>query len=147
MLSSGNGGGGQAQVRAGDSSMTARVPLPNERAKVLVLGESGVGKSTLVHRLCHGMNDTDRPTQLTTGCRVDVAFLKDGGAGGQPALIDLWDVSGLQAYAASRSVFYRDYDGIIMVHDLTNSKVHSIQLRHHCRLLYLSCLCVCSFVW
>ena len=69
--------------------------VPTDRAKVLVVGESGVGKSLLCHRLCHGMDDTDRPPELTNGCRVDVVYLSKGPTG-QPALVELWDVSGLQ---------------------------------------------------
>ncbi|KAF9917141.1 Rab-like protein 3 [Lobosporangium transversale] len=38
--------------------------------KILVLGDSGVGKSSLVHMLCH--NEPLRPAIPTVGCNIDV---------------------------------------------------------------------------
>ncbi|KAI1315049.1 Rab-like protein 3 [Mortierella claussenii] len=42
----------------------------NASAKVLVLGDSGVGKSSLVHMLCH--NEPLQPAIPTVGCNIDV---------------------------------------------------------------------------
>ncbi|KAI8359245.1 hypothetical protein B0O80DRAFT_494812 [Mortierella sp. GBAus27b] len=43
---------------------------PDFSAKVLVLGDSGVGKSSLVHMLCH--NESLKNPMPTVGCNVDV---------------------------------------------------------------------------
>lgn len=40
-------------------------------ARVLVVGPMGVGKSSLVHALCHGGEVLQRP-RTTVGCNVDV---------------------------------------------------------------------------
>uniref|UniRef100_A0A8C9G333 RABL3 n=1 Tax=Pavo cristatus TaxID=9049 RepID=A0A8C9G333_PAVCR len=44
-----------------------------DRVKVLVLGDSGVGKSSLVHLLCH--NQVLGNPSWTVGCSVDVRRL------------------------------------------------------------------------
>lgn len=44
-------------------------------------------------------------------------------------LVEFWDVGGSQRYEVSRNVFYRDLDGLILVHDLTNRKSHG-NLQH-----------------
>ncbi|KAF9292413.1 hypothetical protein BGZ68_006359 [Mortierella alpina] len=45
-------------------------PSLDSTAKILVLGDSGVGKSSLVHALCH--NEPLRSTTPTIGCNIDV---------------------------------------------------------------------------
>ncbi|KAF9962264.1 hypothetical protein BGZ72_008399 [Mortierella alpina] len=48
----------------------AQGPSLDSTAKILVLGDSGVGKSSLVHALCH--NEPLRSSVPTIGCNIDV---------------------------------------------------------------------------
>jgi Rab-like protein 3 len=41
-----------------------------ERVKILVVGDSGVGKTSLVHMIAH--QDVLKKTSWTIGCSVDV---------------------------------------------------------------------------
>nr|XP_061799613.1 rab-like protein 3 isoform X1 [Nerophis lumbriciformis] len=97
-----------------------------DRVKVLVLGDSGVGKSSLVHLLCQ--NQVLGNPSWTVGCSVDVRVqdYKEGTPDEKTFYIELWDVGGSVGSASSikstRAVFYNSVNGIILVHDLTNKK-------------------------
>ncbi|XP_043368722.1 rab-like protein 3 isoform X2 [Dermochelys coriacea] len=97
-----------------------------DRVKVLVLGDSGVGKSSLVHLLCQ--NQVLGNPSWTVGCSVDVRIhdYKEGTPEEKTYYIELWDVGGSVGSASSvkstRAVFYNSVNGIILVHDLTNKK-------------------------
>ncbi|XP_043987256.1 rab-like protein 3 [Gambusia affinis] len=97
-----------------------------DRVKVLVLGDSGVGKSSLVHLICQ--NQVFGNPSWTVGCSVDVRVqdYKEGTPEEKTFYIELWDIGGSIGSASSvkstRAVFYSSVNGIILVHDLTNKK-------------------------
>lgn len=93
-----------------------------DKIKVLVLGDSGVGKSLLVNLICQPL--TRSKPSWTIGCSIEV-FLHQyhqGKPEQRSYFIELWDVGGYKTHALARSVFYDLYQGIILVHDLTNRK-------------------------
>ncbi|GAB6030386.1 hypothetical protein CHUAL_007264 [Chamberlinius hualienensis] len=93
-----------------------------EKVKVLVVGDSGVGKSTFVHLICH-CQPLCNPS-WTIGCSVDIKIheYKEGTPLQKTFFVELWDVGGSNSHCNSRSVFYSSVHGIILVHDLTNRK-------------------------
>ncbi|XP_063297957.1 rab-like protein 3 [Pelobates fuscus] len=97
-----------------------------DRVKVLVLGDSGVGKSSFVHLLCQ--NQVLGNPSCTVGCSVDVRLheYREGTPEEKTYYIELWDVGGSVGSATSvkstRAVFYNAVNGIILIHDLTNKK-------------------------
>lgn len=63
----------------------------------------------------------------TIGCSIEV-FLHQYNQGKpeqKSYFIELWDVGGYKTHGSARSVFYDMYQGIILVHDLTNRKSFS----------------------
>ncbi|KAL3662273.1 hypothetical protein V7S43_012601 [Phytophthora oleae] len=87
--------------------------------KVIVLGDSGVGKSTLLHR----MADSDAPANDNT--RKDylskVTIVEDAPA---PVKVQLWDTAGQEKFGAARlpSSFFRHADAALVVYDVTDRK-------------------------
>lgn len=100
------------------------------QVRVLVVGDSGVGKSSLVHLIVKG-SSTARPSQ-TIGCTVDVKHITYGNSGSssnsikgdseRDFFIELWDVSGHDRYKDCRSLFYSQINGVIFVHDLSQRR-------------------------
>jgi len=97
--------------------------------KILVAGDSGVGKSSLVHLLSHG-----KPLQsasCTVGCAVEIMICETSDLPEKQVFVELWDVGGSNQYADSRGVFYDDVDGLVLVHDLNNMKSYENLRRWH----------------
>ncbi|MCP9266309.1 Rab-like protein 3 [Dirofilaria immitis] len=78
--------------------------------EVVVLGSSGVGKSSFVNAVC---NRHDMIPSSTVGCAVSVIAhqYRAGSTEEQTELIELWDIGGAT--------------GAILVHDLSNKKSES----------------------
>ncbi|CAH8557440.1 unnamed protein product [Schistosoma turkestanicum] len=93
-----------------------------ERAKVVVGGDSGVGKTTLVHLICN--QQTLPHPSYTIGCSVDIKIHLYNGdpAKEHPYFIELWDIGGSSSHENTRSIFYQNLHGLILVYDCTNKK-------------------------
>lgn len=93
----------------------------NSANKVLFLGDSGVGKSTLINTLCGHHNI--RP-QSTLGCSIQI--LPHQHQAGTPnestELVELWDIGGSNAHREASRVFLDSASGVVFVHDLSNSR-------------------------
>ncbi|XP_054753130.2 rab-like protein 3 isoform X1 [Lytechinus pictus] len=96
-----------------------------EKVKILVVGDSGVGKSSLVHLICHGQPILN--TSYTIGASLDVKIheYKEGTPSQKTCFVEFWDIGGSVNHANSRHIFYASLNGIILVHDLTNRKSHT----------------------
>ncbi|XP_046341416.1 rab-like protein 3 isoform X3 [Haliotis rufescens] len=95
-----------------------------DKVKVVVVGDSGVGKTSLVHLICH--NEPQSNPSATIGCSVEVKLheYRAGLPNEKTYFVELWDIGGSASHQNSRSIFYNSVNGIILVHDLTNRKSH-----------------------
>ena len=87
-----------------------------DKVRVLVLGDSGVGKTALITLICKEECLSNAPS-TTVGCFVDVQLF-DYNA--KSYFIELLEVGGRSNYELSRNVFYKGINGLILVHDVTN---------------------------
>lgn len=87
--------------------------LDRTSAKILVLGDSGVGKSSLIHLICQA--STLNSAQWTIGCSIDVKLHNNN-------YLEFWDIGGSRGHKIARRFLYQDYHGIILVFDSTNKK-------------------------
>nr|XP_043628140.1 small GTPase LIP1-like [Erigeron canadensis] len=100
------------------------------QVRVLVVGDSGVGKTSLVHVIVKGCSIAC-PAQ-TVGCAVDVKHITYGSSSNSSSgikgemdrefFVELWDVSGHERYKDCRSMFYSQVHGVIFVHDLSQRR-------------------------
>ncbi|KAI5588061.1 hypothetical protein BDE02_05G070800 [Populus trichocarpa] len=103
---------------------------PCGQVRVLIVGDSGVGKTSLVHLIIKS-SSIARPPQ-TIGCTVGVKHITYGNSGSSSSsikgdserdfFIELWDVSGHERYKDCRSLFYSQINGVIFVHDLSQRR-------------------------
>lgn len=96
-----------------------------EKVRIFVVGDSGVGKTSLVHLICH--EESISSPAWTIGCTVEVKLYdyKEGMPGAKTFFLEFWDIGGSANHEMSRPIFYNSVNGLILVHDLTNKKSFS----------------------
>eukprot|EP00884_Botryococcus_braunii_P005372 jgi/Botrbrau1/14836/Bobra.0278s0006.1 len=94
------------------------------RVRIIVVGNSGCGKTSLAHFLASG--ETLPKSSPTVGCNIFVKPVDypdkaaiNGVTSGKPYFVELWDIGANERYRSVRSVFYSDVSGVIVVHDLS----------------------------
>uniref|UniRef100_A0A1A7X4W1 small monomeric GTPase n=1 Tax=Iconisemion striatum TaxID=60296 RepID=A0A1A7X4W1_9TELE len=82
--------------------------------KILIIGESGVGKSSLLLRFT---DDTFDPEQSAT---IGVDFkVKTISVDGNKAKLAIWDTAGQERFRTLTPSYYRGAQGVILVYDVT----------------------------
>ena len=87
--------------------------------KVVLLGDSGVGKTCIIARYISGSFDKNSTT--TNGasfCSKNVRFDQLG----KNLLLDIWDAAGQEKYKALTKFFYKDAAVCILVYDVTRKE-------------------------
>ena len=93
-----------------------------EPAKVVLLGESGVGKTSIIAQFTSGKFDPDCVTSLSAQfISKTVEFQNLGKA----IKFDIWDTAGQEKYRALAKIFYKDAKVIFLVYDITDAKSFS----------------------
>lgn len=83
--------------------------------KIVLIGDSGVGKSNLVYRFIHGtFNEAIANT-------IGVDFLiKDMVVQNQAVRVQFWDTAGQEKYRSIANAYYKNAQGAIIVYDVTS---------------------------
>lgn len=85
--------------------------------KVIILGDSGVGKTSLMHRY---VNDKYSQQYKAT---IGADFLtKEVTVDDKIATMQVWDTAGQERFQSLGVAFYRGADCCVLVYDVTNSK-------------------------
>jgi len=102
------------------------------RIKLLIVGDPGTGKSSLVNYLKNYTNfkisnDPQNHSKIpvphsTIGASVDVILFQSKIFSNSTFCLELWDISGTQKFKSTRHIFYNNLNGLVLVHDLSNSK-------------------------
>ncbi|XP_005996675.1 RAB33B, member RAS oncogene family a [Latimeria chalumnae] len=111
------GGSGELESSLELSSSLGYLPPPRSRIfKIIVIGDSGVGKTCLTFRFCAG-RFPDK-TEATIGVDFrDRAVEIDG----ENIKIQLWDTAGQERFRKSMvQHYYRNVHAIVFVYDVTN---------------------------
>ena len=86
--------------------------------KVVLIGESGVGKTSIISRF---INDTfDEGSMTTTGASYATKDIVFENYQNQVIKFEIWDTAGQEKYRALTSIFYKDAAIAILVYDITN---------------------------
>ena len=85
--------------------------------KILLLGDSGVGKSSLLLRYTKNQFTTDM--RSTIGVEFGVKFIK---VDNLQLKIQIWDTAGMERYRSLTSAYYKGAKGVIIVYDICRKK-------------------------
>ena len=87
----------------------------DEKIQLIMIGESGVGKTSLIKRYT---NNIFNSSHLET---IGIEFYnKEERINDQIIQIKIWDTAGQEIFHSLTKNFYRKADGIIIVYDITN---------------------------
>lgn len=103
-----------------------------DKVRIVVVGDSGVGKSSFVQMLCHPSQPLTTPT-WTIGCSVDVRLheYREGTSSQKTYFVELWDIGGSCGHRNTRSVFYTPAHGTVSEFVLVHCK-HSKNFSNFC---------------
>ncbi|XP_033638794.1 ras and EF-hand domain-containing protein-like isoform X2 [Asterias rubens] len=108
-----------------EAARIAAIPKGPERLfKVVFVGDSGVGKTSLIHRFC---SDTFRSAfSATIGVDFQVKTMIINNA---LIALQLWDTAGQERFRSITRHYFRKADGIIIMYDI-NSEASFINVRN-----------------
>jgi small GTP-binding protein len=90
---------------------------PTLTVRVVLVGDSAVGKTSMLNRFIDGRFDPDERGTIGTGY-----FKMSQIISGQAVTIDIWDTAGQEKYRSLGPLYYRDAAGAVVVCDATNAK-------------------------
>ncbi|KAG1664361.1 Ras-related protein Rab-18-B [Nymphon striatum] len=83
--------------------------------KILIIGESGVGKSSLLLRFTDGTFDSEQSATIGVDFKVKSLTLDDN-----TVKLAIWDTAGQERFRTLTPSYYRGAQGVILVYDVTN---------------------------
>ena len=86
-----------------------------EAFKIVLIGESGVGKTSIISQFIHKIFQDDiQPSMGGTFTSKSLLF-EDG----KVLRLDIWDTAGQEKYRALTQMFYKDANAAVLVYDIT----------------------------
>ncbi len=96
-----------------------RTDRPQEREmpvyKVVVTGDGGVGKTSLIRRYATGKFRESRVMTIGVDFQIQVVEID-----GRPIKLSIWDIAGQERFGSFRSSFYRGAQAVALVYDVTD---------------------------
>ncbi|NP_001171837.1 ras-related protein Rab-18-like [Saccoglossus kowalevskii] len=85
--------------------------------KILIIGESGVGKSSLLLRFTDDTFDPEQPATIGVDFKVKTLSVE-----GNTTKLAIWDTAGQERFRTLTPSYYRGAQGVILVYDVSNRK-------------------------
>ena len=89
--------------------------VPKYSLKIVVIGESGVGKTSITRRVCDGVFEPNfTPTVGVEFKTIEREY------NGQLVKLQLWDTAGQERFRSISKAYFRNAVGALVVFDITN---------------------------
>ena len=92
--------------------------IPIENFKVVLLGESGVGKTSIISQFIESSFQEDLQSS-TGGTFFSKTFICDKS---KIIKFEIWDTAGQERYRSLTKMFYKDAGAAVLVYDITSKK-------------------------
>ncbi|KAI0832497.1 P-loop containing nucleoside triphosphate hydrolase protein [Trametes gibbosa] len=86
-------------------------------AKIVIMGNTGVGKTSLLHRYTQGKFDPKNTTSTTGAFFVTKKVTVDG----TKVRLQLWDTAGQERFRSMAPMYYRGANAALLLYDITNA--------------------------
>ena len=91
--------------------------LEDYKLKIVIVGDSGVGKSNLIKRFTS--NEFNENTKATVGVEF---YSKSYKINDKVFKIEMWDTAGQERYKSITTAYYRGAKGALLVYDTTSAQ-------------------------
>ena len=103
--------------------------------KLIIIGEPGVGKTSLVKKFVSGQFTSDYRASIGTNL-----FIKKLNLGSEKIVtIQIWDIAGQERWTKMRHIYYRGANGVLIVGDIARKNTFfqieefwSLDLKNYC---------------
>ena len=96
-----------------------------KRHKVIVLGDTGVGKTSIIKKYCCEPYNVDiNSNKNTIGVDLKISCKLINGVWQK---MQIWDTAGQERFRSIISAFYHDVNGVMLVYDINKNKEDSIE--------------------
>jgi len=92
------------------------ISKPDHQFKILMIGESGVGKSALLSRFVDNQFDTNFISTIGVDFKIHYMRIDQ-----QDIKLQVWDTAGQERFRTITTSYYRGANGIMIVFDVTDS--------------------------
>ena len=89
--------------------------LDKKYAKIIILGDVGVGKTAIIQWYCTGNFHSNRRATLGLDYQQKRVKLRNGGE----LTLQIWDTAGQEQFKSLSQLYFRDSQACIMVYDVT----------------------------
>lgn len=91
------------------------VVMDNVNLKVLIIGDSGIGKSSLLLRFVNDTFDPDQSATIGVDFKVKTIVLNQ-----KKVKLSIWDTAGQERFRTLTPSYYRGAHGVILVYDVSS---------------------------
>ncbi|CAF4156434.1 unnamed protein product [Rotaria magnacalcarata] len=84
--------------------------------RLIVVGDSTVGKSSLLRKFCDGVFSQDPDPTVGVDFNVRIIEVKPG----VKVKLQLWDTAGQERFKSITRAYYRNSVGVLLIYDTTN---------------------------
>ena len=116
-----------------EKKQQSKSPGCKEILKIAVLGDFGVGKTSLIAQ--HTLGTFNARTPSSTGAVYTSKVME---IDGQKYELQIWDTAGQTIYRSIASIYFRDAHGILLIYDVTNRQSFE-DLNHWFNEIYTKC--------
>ena len=92
-------------------------PFDGEAIKVVLIGNSGVGKTCISQRYINNSYDNQDGSTLGASYFKKILEIDE-----KPVRLDIWDTAGQEKYRAMGKMFYKDAHIVLFIYDITDKK-------------------------
>ena len=89
----------------------------NTQVKLILLGDSFVGKSSIIQRYCENTFDENEESTISSYFTEKDVKIK-----GQNIIVELWDTAGQEQFRSISKIFVKNSKIILLVYDVTSKK-------------------------
>mmetsp|Transcript_50927 Transcript_50927/g.108157 ORF Transcript_50927/g.108157 Transcript_50927/m.108157 type:complete len:197 (-) Transcript_50927:160-750(-) len=93
--------------------------MPDPLVKLILLGDSAVGKSSLLVRFCEAVFDENYVVTIGVDFKAKVVE-----RGGKKLNIQVWDTAGQERFRTIAPAYYRSAMGVVFTYDITDKATY-----------------------